>query len=309
MIGVIINPRSGYVAAHGVDHMRRLIEGSLPDARLHVLQPGEQVEAICRDFLAAGVACIAAAGGDGTVSSVASMVVGTETALGVIPAGTLNHFARDIDVGRDVPEALRVLAHGYVMPVDVARVNDRIFLNNSSIGLYARMVRIRHRYEQRLGKWRALLSAAWLVLRKARSIQVQVSDGASAEELHTYLLFVGNNQYELNLARLGRRACLNAGQLSVFTLEQPNRIQLFPQVFHLLREAHPDRRLFRSLSMSELTVIPHRRHRGPEAVACDGEVFLIDPPLVYRSVPRALRVVVPEPPPPGSREVRDNAPG
>ena len=156
MIGVVVNPRSGYVAQHGVDHLRGLILESIPEAELHILQPHENAADQSKTFLSAGATCVAAVGGDGTVSAVASALVGTQASLGVIPGGTLNHFARDVGVGRDVPHAVRVLAHGYTLPVDVASVNNRTFLNNSSIGLYARMVRIRQRYEKRLGKWREI---------------------------------------------------------------------------------------------------------------------------------------------------------
>jgi diacylglycerol kinase family enzyme len=302
MIGLILNPRSGYVAAHGLPYVRAQITAVLPEVRIHVLQPGDDLAARCRDLIADGATCIAAAGGDGTVSAVATHLVGTDIPLGVIPAGTLNHFARDVGVGRDVAHALQVLACGYTLPVDVARVNERIFLNNSSIGLYARMVEIRRRYETRLGKWRALVHAARLVVRHARATEVQFGDGETLESVRTYLLFVGNNQYELDLLHLGRRSCLDAGELCCFILEAPGRLALLPHVFHYLRGHRPYAHVFRSLCTHELTVIPGRARRVE--VACDGEVFALAAPLVYRILPRALKVVVPKPPPSESREMR-----
>ena len=158
-------------------------------------------------------------------------LVGTETPLGVIPAGTLNHFARDVGVGRDVEDALQILAHGYVLPVDVAAVNDHVFVNNSSIGLYPRMVEIRERYEKRLGKWRALLQATLLVLRRAQPSVVQISDGSQRVSVRTELVFVGNNQYELDFLHLGRRARIDAGELCCFILEMPNRVNLCTTYF------------------------------------------------------------------------------
>ena len=180
--------------------------------------------------------------------------------------------------------------------------NERIFLNNSSIGLYARMVEIRRRYESRLGKWRALVHAARLVVRHARATEVRFGDGDTLESVRTYLLFVGNNQYELNLLHLGQRSCLDAGELCCFILEAPGRLALMPHVFHYLRGHRTFERVFRSLCTHELTVIPGRSRRVE--VACDGEVFALTAPLVYRIVPRALKVVVPKPPPPESREMR-----
>jgi diacylglycerol kinase family enzyme len=242
------------------------------------------------------------------MNSVAAQLVGSQTPLGVIPAGTLNHFARDVGVGRHVEEALRVLARGYVLPVDVAKVNDRIFLNNSSIGLYARMVEMRKRLEPRAGKWRALMYAGWLTIRKAHPSTVQISSDKGSERVRTYLVFVGNNQYELELLRLGQRARLDAGQLCCFILEGPSRLGLLPYVFGYLRDHRHHQRaahhVFHSLCTDELTV---RTRRRVVDVACDGEVFRLEAPLVYRVLPRALRVVVPKPPPPESREARSEA--
>lgn len=303
MIGVILNPRSGYVARHGIDDVCSLIREIVPDAQVHQLEPHDDVAALCAGFIEQGATCIAAAGGDGTVSSVARSLVKTETALGVIPVGTLNHFARDVGVGRQVEDALRTLAHGYVLPVDVATVNDHVFINNSSIGLYPRMVEIRERYERRLGKWPALVQATLLVMREAHPSVVQISDGKKPLSVRTELIFVGNNQYELDLLHLGKRARIDGGELCCFVLEVPGRIALWRHIFRHLRDKGPKRHLLRSLEVTELTVIP--RLPGRIDVAADGEVFSLTAPLVYRVLSRALQVVVPEPPPPGSREERD----
>lgn len=304
MIGVIINPRAGFVLHHGLDHVRDLIARTVPDTRIHVLAPTDTLPTVCRAFMADGVSCIAAAGGDGTMNSVAACLLGTETALGVIPAGTLNHFARDVGVGRNLDEALHVLARGYVLPVDVARVNDRIFLNNSSIGLYPHMVEIRRRFEKRLGKWRALLYASWLATRHSRPMTVRVASDGLTEDVRAHLLFVGNNQYELDLLHLGQRASLNAGELYCYVLEGPGRLGLAPYVFGYLRDHRVKHHVFQALATREVRITPAGRRQID--VACDGEVFRLAVPLTYRVLPKALNVVVPKPPPPESREARDN---
>jgi len=116
-----------------------------------------------------------AAGGDGTVGSVAAPLVGTSTPLGVLSVGTLNHFARDVGVGRDVPAAARALAGGHTRLVDTAEVNGRLFLNNSSIDSYAHIVEFRERHEGRLGKWRALVEATLLTVREERPLSARVT--------------------------------------------------------------------------------------------------------------------------------------
>lgn len=294
MIGVVVNPRSGYVARHGVAALCSEITAALPDSEIKVLMATASVAGLCADLLAHGAACIAVAGGDGTVSSVAGHLAGGEIPLGVIPAGTFNHFARDVGVGRDVATALRTLSHGRAVSVDVASVNGRVFLNNSSIGAYASMVHVRERYERRLGKWRALLWAAWLVARRAHSIDLEIVEANQRERLSTYLLFIGNNEYQLRPGHLGQRAALDGGHLACFALERTVRLRLLPSVFHLLRDARMHRKVFRAFSTTEMTVTLSTRRHGRIAVACDGEVLELVLPLVYCSLPRTLKVIVPE---------------
>jgi diacylglycerol kinase family enzyme len=307
MIGVILNPGSGYVRANGVDSVCTSVREKLPDAQVHVLDTNDDVGNLVREFLAQGANCVAALGGDGTMNSVAASLIDTGTPLGVIPGGTLNHFARDVGVGRDVPAALDILAAGHTTDVDVATVNDKLILNNSSIGLYPQMVQLRERYERRLGKWRAMLRAGMLVLRDARSMTVTVNDGSTTHRVRTYLVFIGNNQYEVNLLHLGRRQRLDGGELSCFIVEVPTRVRLAPAVFTFLRDRELDERMLATFTVSRLTVTPVR---NPEVnVSADGEVFRLRSPLEYRIRPRALKVIVPEPPPPESRAARDAVQG
>jgi diacylglycerol kinase family enzyme len=289
MLGVLVNPRSGYVAEHGVDHMQDLICDAVPDARIHVLDEDDDVAARVDEFRSAGATCIAAVGGDGTICSVAANLVDTEVALGVIPGGTLNHFARDVGVGRDVPEAVQILARGNSIAVDVATVNDRVFLNNSSIGLYPELVYMREAGEKHLSKWQAMLRACLLVVRKAKWTDLDLRTDDEMHHVRTRMLFVGNNQYELRLLNLGRRESLQEGTLCCFVLDAPNRWRMIQTAFTSLRTDERERRFFHSLTTTELTVAP--RQEQEVQVATDGEVFDMRTPLVYKIKPQALRVV------------------
>jgi diacylglycerol kinase family enzyme len=296
MIGVIVNPRAGYVAQGRLEQLRSLIGVAVPDAQVVVLEPHDDVHARCQELLAAGATCIAAVGGDGTVSSVAANLVDSQVPFGVIPGGTLNHFARDVGVGRDVRAAVETLAARHAVSVDVATVNDRLFLNNSSIGLYPEMVHLRETEEQQLGKVRALLRAGLLALRRTKWTTVQVSSGDYVGEVRTRLLFVGNNQYELRLLHLGRRASLQEGVLSCFVLDAPTRLHLVHTVLRSLEGRHTGHQYFRSMRVAEMTVVPDQELQVD--VAADGEVFPMRTPLVYKIRPRALHVVVPQSTPP-----------
>jgi len=141
---VLINPRSG--ATHrrnAVSGLQQLLATQLPWATVEVLEPGSDPTDRTRAAIATGARVVVAAGGDGTVSAVAQALVGTPVALGVLPFGTLNHFAQAVGVSRHLPSAVGQLAISPVRCVDVGAVNDRFFVNNASIGLYPELVRLR----------------------------------------------------------------------------------------------------------------------------------------------------------------------
>ena len=135
---------------------------------------------------------VVAGGGDGTLSAVAAALVGTDTALGVLPMGTLNHFAKDLGIPLKLEKAVQTLFTGKIARVDVGEVNGRIFLNNSSIGFYPRIVQARKR-EQRRGrsKWVAFAQAAATVFRKSaaeRRVDMALKRGSRAEGYDGYAM-------------------------------------------------------------------------------------------------------------------------
>jgi diacylglycerol kinase family enzyme len=288
-----VNPRAGYVQQNGLEKLRSMLHDSIPDADLHILGKDDDIASRVGEFLDKGARCIAAVGGDGTMSSIAAHLVDTGVSLGVIPAGTLNHFARDVGVGRDVSEAVRVLAEGHSIAVDVASVNDRIFLNNSSLGVYAHMVELRDEGEQRFGKARAMIRAGLLAVRRTTWTDVHISTDDHTLKVRTRLLFVGNNEYELRLLNLGGRQSLQEGVLSCFVLEAPTRFHLARVLLGSLAGSAKKHKLLRSLQTAELTVDPSQESQVD--VSADGEVFSMETPLVYKIRPKALQVMVPRP--------------
>jgi diacylglycerol kinase family enzyme len=118
--------------------------------------PGDQLERRAKAAVASGAKLVIAAGGDGTMSAVASALAGTDAALGVLPLGTLNHLARDLGISFDLDEAAAVIGAGKTQRIDVARLCDRLFVNNSAIGLYPLFVADREGQQQRLGRSKRL---------------------------------------------------------------------------------------------------------------------------------------------------------
>ena len=235
---------------------------------------------------------LVAAGGDGTVSAVADVVRGSGTALGVIPAGTLNHFAKDLGIPLDPAGAARVIAAGRRVGVDVGEVNGRGFINNASLGLYADLVRKRQRQQRRFGhsKRAAMLWAALEVLGRSRLLDLRLELDDRTQQCRSPFVFVGNNHYVLEGFEIGKREQLDAGILSVYTTRGCSGAGLIGlalrALFGRLRQADD----FMESAVRSLRVESPRRRL---IVAIDGELKSLDSPLEFRIRPRALQVIVP----------------
>jgi diacylglycerol kinase family enzyme len=292
-IPVILNGASG--GGHSDDAAQRLGDAFRAEGLEASLRPfgaGEDVRELARRALKEQAPVIAAAGGDGTLSAVADVVRGTATALGVIPVGTLNHFAKDLGVPLDIAEAVRTIARGRRISVDVGEVNGRGFINNASLGIYADIVRKRKRQQRRLrrSKRKAMLWAALEALHRSRllELRLELEDG-----VHTYrapFVFVGNNDYILEGFDIGSRARLDAGLLKVYTTRRSTTRGLLALALHALFGRLRQADDFMDSSVRSLRVSSPRRRL---LVATDGEITAMDTPLEFRIRPRALQVIVP----------------
>jgi len=270
-------------------HLVRLVAG-VGDLELRVID-GPSVGTAVNDALARGSTILVAGGGDGTVSSVASAIVGRDAALGILPLGTLNHFAKDVGVPLDLDEAIRTVAAGRIVRVDVADVNGRPFINNASVGMYASLI-VERQAMQRLGrrKWLAHGLAAARVWRRYHRLHVILGVDGRERAVRTPFVFIGNNEYQLSGLELGGRTALDAGRLHVCMAPgMPRR-----RVARMILEA-----IFRDVCRLEgfesFTALQVVLHGGtPQMrVSLDGEVITLDNPLQFRVHPRALPVIVP----------------
>ncbi|MYN02028.1 sphingosine kinase [Pseudoduganella sp. DS3] len=247
-----------------------------------------------RAALAAGARVVVAGGGDGTINAVASVVLDSGAVFGVLPMGTLNHFARDLGLPPQLDAAIATLAAGHVTRIDVGEVNGRIFLNNSSLGLYPDIVRDRQRQQRRLGrgKWTAFGWATLAALRRFPFLSVRLAVGDADHARRTPFVFIGNNEYQMEGFNIGERARINGGMLSVYVAQRPTRFGLLKLALRALFGRLRQAREFDVFQAREMTIeTRHRRLR----VATDGEVTVMAPPLRYRIRPAALSVIVPRP--------------
>lgn len=256
---------------------------------------GDEIAQAVRQALDGGCTTIVAGGGDGTLNAVASHIVGTGTRFGILPLGTLNHFAKDLGVPLEPAAAIQSIAAGHVTQVDVGEVNGHYFLNNSSLGLYPDIVRDRERQQTRIGrgKWVAFAWAMWGALRRFPFLFVRLAVDGDVMVHRTPFVFIGNNAYQMEGFQIGSRACLTDGKLSLYVAHEPSRWRLLALGLRALAGHLRQTQDFRVMSAVEVRIdTPHRRLR----VATDGEVRKLDTPLNYRVHPGALRVIVPPPP-------------
>jgi len=292
-IPVVVNDKAGTAPQVDRGELRSLFVARGLDIEFVT---GDSLEDAATAALVHRPAMIVAAGGDGTVSAVARAAVGTGVPLGILPLGTLNHFARDLGIPPSLSAAIDVLAEGEWADVDVGEVNGSVFVNNSSIGLYPRLVRHRERLQHRLGrgKWLALLRAVLIVLRRYPLVHVVVQAGERRLVRRTPLVFVGNNAYAMNGLEIGRRERLTDGQLCLYIPRRGGRFALFGIALRALLGRLDAEAEFDLAAAPELRIVtPRRRVRA----ALDGEVRTLRSPLEYRVRPGALRVVVPSPTP------------
>ena len=290
---VIVNAGSGTDDKDGVQQkLAELFTAVGVKARIRVANGGAELLRLAEQSAQGSAQTIVAGGGDGTVSAVAALLAGTDKTLGVLPLGTLNHFAKDLRIPLDLGEAVRNLVTGRPARVDVGEVNGHIFINNSSLGIYPKLVRERERKQrQGMSKWPAFLIALITVLRRYPLVGVRLV--ADDQELvrRTPFVFVGNNEYETSSFRMGGRSCLDAGRLSVYTAPVRERFELIALFIKAFFGRISDSDNFDYLCTSEVWVETRRRRMR---IALDGEVLRLRTPLHFRVRPGALRVIVPE---------------
>jgi YegS/Rv2252/BmrU family lipid kinase len=290
-IAVINSTAGAPMDGAAAKRLHEIIESRKLNWQICLARDGSEISALARRAAQSEANVVVAGGGDGTLSEVASHLAGTEKLFGVLPLGTLNHFAKDLDIPLELSAAVDNVAAGNTVAVDVGEVNGRVFLNNSSIGLYPRVVAQREA-QRKYGrsKWIALFSAAFRALRQYAAFRVYVTADGKRFTRRTPILFVGNNEYQIEGRDLGARHCLNSGRLCLYVLHHTGPWGLLKFALRALL-----RRAWRIKDFDALhaRAIDVELRRAKTRVAIDGELFTMDTPLRYRIRQGALKVIVP----------------
>ena len=292
-VPVLLNRGGGAFARDPqlADKVADALQGAGIEAQLELLG-GRDYAVRCQAIAERGDPLLVVGGGDGTISAAASALAGTDTSLGILPLGTLNHFARDLGIPNALDAAAQLIAERTEHRVDVAEMNGRVFINNSAIGLYPLMVVDRDLQRRRLGRSKrlAMMVASARTLARFGHQRLTLTANDRQARLDTPLLFVGNNDYRFDLGAPGRRESLEDGRLCVLVMRKKTRRGLMAAIVRALFNRTRADDMVRLDDVDRLRV-DSRRAKLP--VSLDGEVVRAEPPLDYRIRKKALRVIAP----------------
>ena len=235
---------------------------------------------------------VIAAGGDGTVSTVAAAAARMGKVFGVMPCGTLNHFARDAGIPLDLDEAAAVLAAGHTRALDIGVVNDHVFINNASLGAYPRLVWERTRVRAKgLPRPIAMTFAVTRTWFNLRSLTARLIVDGRELVRRTPFIFVGNSEYEVAGTDIGKRKSMTDGKLALYMAPRFGRGHALLLPFHVIFGTLEKHERFEFVQASSIVIDTARKR---VSVALDGELRVLESPLKFSVHHGALVTVVPE---------------
>lgn len=282
---LIINLKSGGGKAERLDLAGEARQRGIEPI---VLEPGDDLLELAESAIARGAQVIGMAGGDGSQALVATVAARRDVAHVCVPAGTRNHFALDLGLDRDdVVGALDAFTNGVERRIDLARVNDRVFVNNASLGVYAKVVQSEAYRDAKLGTWTRMLPDLLGPDAERIDLEFAAADGTNCDD--AALVLVSNNPYELtHLSGAGTRERIDTGMLGIVAARVRGTDVSKLVALELVGQAGRYPGLL-SWSAPEFEV----RSNGPVEIGLDGEALVLDPPLRFTSLPGALRVRLP----------------
>ena len=284
-IPAFINPKAGTA-----DEARKALADAAPfDVR--EIAPDKLAEAIGIE-VKVGAKRVLVSGGDGTIATAASALLGTDTELAILPGGTLNHFATDLSIPTSAAEALELASAGSMRTADVGTVNGRLFLNTSSVGAYVHFVHAREYLEPRFGYRIASAIAALRILFQLRLLAVEVEVEGKRRIYRTPIVFIGVGERELQLPSLGKRVAAGKRGLHVMVVSGRSAGRVLALALHAAARGVKTAANSPSLDsfiVDRCTITV----RASSTVAVDGELVRLGTPLEYKLERDALRVVCP----------------
>lgn len=282
-IGIILNLSARRASQLDVNDIYKTIDKTLPDATIYKVEGNIQdsVDLAIKD----GCNVLCGGGGDGTVSAVASTCAKQKIALGILPLGTLNNFSKDVGISQSLKSACKIIKSHKTKDIDYATVNNQLFLNNSSVGAYAKFVRERERYQDSHGKMLAYLIGLLSYLPKFKTLNLTLEYDGKKQMVQTPMIFVGNNHYSITQKPFMRRNTLSGGELSVHILKRSHKHSI-KNLFLLNKLKHN----YTIITTKNITI---NADAQKVTIAKDGEIIPAKLPLRYEIHHKALKIIVP----------------
>jgi diacylglycerol kinase family enzyme len=299
---VAINAGSGGDKARLPEIIRMQLQERGHTVRVFEIPPHAQVESACADLVAQAAAAngmVVAAGGDGTVNAIAKLCYEYGVILGIIPLGTFNYFARGLGIPVELEKALDVLGTGHVRPIAAGFVQEHLFLNNASFGLYPTIIRKREEATAKYGRKRIIgaLSALYTLMRKQKIFTVTLKIDGAEERHRTNMVFVGNNTLQLENLGLEVGECTKKDRLAVVVMKPMKRIETAGLVWRGIVKSLKDAPKLEQVCADNFEVNTGQSHLE---VVVDGEIIRCTTPLVFRIEAAAINVIVPVTDPEGA---------
>lgn len=294
-IAIFVNMESGLqngAKEAQIKDLKKIFKHHGAQAKIFKIFDIDKIPNLIKKLGKEGYKTFVAAGGDGTVNALAAAMAHSSLILGVLPMGTLNNFAKTLHIPLDMEKAVKNLLEGKIQKIDVAEVNGKFFVNNSSIGIYPGMVRKRKK-EQKNGKHKLLayIIAAFHVFQRYPLLTLRLTVDNVELTRTTPIVFVGNNIYKLEKKfDLGIRERLDQNVLSVFLTKKVGRLEFMRLFFSTLFGTIYREKKFDFFATQELRIDGKKTVLN---VVTDGEVKTMPTPLHYKIHPEALHVIVP----------------
>lgn len=236
---------------------------------------------------------IVGAGGDGTLNAIASYLIHTDIPLGILPLGTFNYVARVLNIPINLIQAADVIANGISQSVHIAKLNNHIYLNNASLGLYPLFIEQRERYNKHFGRFplHAYTSAIDVLVRKYRALKLKVTVDGIEYPVNTALVFFGNNQLQLKELNLKIADSVKDGKIGGVIVAKTDRLSLIKLLVKLVQGDIEKAKEIYSFSADQVEVVTQKGHKI--YLAIDGELIEEESPLRLSVEKNALNIMVP----------------
>lgn len=296
IVHLISNSRSGKGQGEVIHEKVKAIGDELGfSLEYHKVKEPSELESVAKSVVEAALqdgGIVMAAGGDGTIRTVAEVVQGTGARFAVVPCGTFNYFARTHRVPEDHDAAIRLAMTGECRPVRLGEFNGRIFLINASLGMYAQSIHEREKNTDRFGRSRivAILSTLRTFLSDHLLLRVSMNTGAEKISMRTPMLFIGNNALQLRNLKMDVVRCMKEDLLAMVAMKPLTKLEMLRLIARgAMRTIENEERL-ESFCIDSLTIHSHPKH---QQVALDGEIFHMSSPFEVKALPEVLRMMLP----------------